>query len=252
MTTTTTTDTAPAATPDRTAATPGRTADWVQRHARAAGFFYLLTFAASMPALLLIGPAIDDPAGYITGGGGQDTQVLLGCFLDFVNALAGIGTAVAVFPIMKRVRTSFALGFVLTRMVEAAVILTGVVSLMAVVTLRQDLAGGDAAGLATTGQALVAVRDWTFLLGPGFMAVFNALLFGTLLYKSRLVPRIIPTLGLVGAPLLFTANTLTFFGLNTQLSVWSGLATLPIATWELSVGVYMLTKGFRPSPVTAR
>jgi hypothetical protein len=243
-----TTTTAPAAT---TTAAPARTADWVQRHARAAGFFYLLTFAASMPALFLIGPAIDDPAGYVTGGGSQDTRVLLGCFLDFVNALAGIGTAVAVFPIMKRVRTSFALGFVMTRMVEAAVILTGVVSLMAVVTLRQDL-GADATGLTTTAQALVSVRDWTFLLGPGFMAVFNALLFGTLLYRSRLVPRLIPTLGLVGAPLLFAANTLTFFGLNTQMSAWSGLATLPIATWELSVGIYMLTKGFRPSPVTAR
>jgi hypothetical protein len=240
---TTTTTVAPS-----TTATPARTADWVRRHARAAGFFYLLTFAASMPALFLIGPAIDDPAGYITGGGSQDTRVLLGCFLDFVNALAGIGTAVAVYPVVKRVRASLALGFVMTRMVEAAVIMAGVVSLLAVVTLRQDLAGTDATGLATTGQALVSVRDWTFLFGPGFMAVANALMFATLLLTSGLVPRWIPTLGLVGAPLLLTANLLTLFGHNEQVSTLSAIATLPIATWELSVGIYMLTKGFRTTP----
>ena len=192
MTTITTTTTA---VPER------RTTDDVRRHARVAGLFYLITFAASIPALILISPVLDDPGGYITGPGQDDTRVLLGCFLDFANALAGIGTALAVYPIVKRVKQSMALGFVMSRMVEAAVIMIGVVSLLAVVTLREDLAGSDATGLATVGQALVAVRDWTFLFGPGFMAVFNALLFGTLLYTSRLVPRWIPTLGLIGAPL---------------------------------------------------
>jgi hypothetical protein len=175
---------------------------------------------------------------------------LIGCFLDFVNAMACIGTAVAVYPIVKRVRHSFALGFVMTRMFEAAVIMTGVVSLLAVVTLRQDLSGSEAAGLRTVGDALVAVRDWTFLFGPGYMPVFNALLFATLLYQSRLVPRIIPALGLIGAPLLFVASTMTFFGAGEQVTAVAGLAVLPIAAWEFSVGVYMVAKGFRPTPVT--
>jgi hypothetical protein len=133
------------------------------------------------------------------------------------------------------------------------VIVTGVVSLLTVVVLRQDFAGSsgqDAAALTTTGQALVTVRDWTFLLGPGFMPPINALLFGTLLYRSGLVPRIIPTIGLIGAPLLLTASVLTFFGLNSQTGAWSALATVPIAVWELAVGVYMTLKGFRPSPIT--
>lgn len=231
------------------ATTPRRTPSWVQRHARAAGAFYLLTFAASLPAVVLIGPAIEDGGAYVTGSG-HDTQVLLGCLLDFVNALAGIGSAVAVYPVVKRVRQSFALGFVLSRMVEAAVIMVGVVSLLALVTLRQDLGGSSAPGLGTVGDALVAVRDWTFLLGPGFMPVFNALMFATLLLVSGLVPRWIPALGLVGAPLLLVSGVLTVFGLNSQLSVLSGIATLPIATWELSVGIYMLVRGFRPAPVT--
>ena len=233
-----------------TATTAGPPADRTRGNSRAAGIFYILTFAASIPALLLLDPVLSDP-GYILGAG-QDNQVLFACLLDVVTALTGIGSAVAVFPVVKRVNESLALGFVMSRMVEAAVILIGVVALLTVVVLRQDLAGAasaDAASLTTTGQALVTARDWTFLLGPGFMACLNALLFGTLLYRSRLVPRIIPTIGLVGAPVLLVANLLTFFGQTTQTGSLTMLATLPIAAWELSVGFYMALKGFRPAAV---
>jgi hypothetical protein len=220
-------------------------------YARAGGIFYLLTFAASIPALIMLDPILSNP-GYI-GGAGHDTQVVWACFLDFVNALAGIGSAVAVFPVVKRVNESLALGFVMSRMVEAAVILIGVVGLLTVVALRQDLAGSaaDSSALTTTGQALVTGRDWTFLLGPGFMACVNAVLFGTLLYRSRLVPRFIPMMGLIGAPILLAANMFTLFGHNTQAAGWSLLATVPVAAWELSVGCYMTFKGFRPTPYTA-
>lgn len=222
-------------------------ADPERGHVRAAGIFYLLTFAASIPALLLIGPVLNDP-NYILGAG-QDTRVLWGCLLDFVNALAGIGSAVALFPVMKRYKESLALGFVTSRTLEAAVIMIGVVSLVAVVTLRQDLAGvqgTDSAALATVGRALVEVRDWTFLFGPGTMPAISAILLGTLMYRSRRVPRFMPVMGLVGAPLLLTANVLTVLGHNTQLSAWSAVATLPVALWELSIGVYMTFKGLKP------
>ena len=243
------TTTAPTAT---TATTGGRATatDGTRGNSRAAGIFYLLTFAASIPALLLLDPVLSDP-GYVLGAG-QDNQVLFACLLDVVTALTGIGSAVAVFPVVKRVNESMALGFVMSRMVEAAVILIGVVALLTVVVLRQDLAGtasADAAALTTTGHALVTARDWTFLLGPGFMACLNALLFGTLLHRSRLVPRIIPTIGLIGAPVLLTANLLTFFGQTTQTGSLTMLATLPIATWELSVGFYLAFRGFRPAAV---
>jgi len=225
-----------------TAATGRRTVPG-RGNVRASGLFYLLTFAASIPALILIGPAIND-ADYITGSG-HDNRVLFGSFLDFVNALAGVGSAVAIYPVIKRLNQSLALGFVLTRMVEAAVIMTGVVSLLAVVTLRQDFAGTDAEGLGVVGSALVAVRDWTFLFGPGFMASFNALMFATVLYRSGWVPRWIPRLGLIGAPILFTVSTLAIFDVLEQVSGPALVATLPIATWEFSIGVYMVVKGFR-------
>ena len=245
------TTTAPSAAARGAGATPaGLRSDCTRGNSRAAGIFYILTFAASIPALLLLDPVLHDP-GYILSAG-QDNQVLFACLLDVVTALTGIGSAVAVFPVVRRVNESMALGFVMSRMVEAAAILMGVVALLTVVLLRQDLAGtasADAASLTTTGQALVTARDWTFLLGPGFMACLNALLFGTLLYRSRLVPRIVPTIGLVGAPVLLLANMLTFFGQTTQTGTLTMIATLPIATWELSVGFYLTISGFRPAAI---
>lgn len=242
-----TTTTAPART-----AYAGRTVDPMRNHARAAGIFYLLTFASSIPALILIGPVLDD-VHYVTGAG-QDTRVLWGCLLDVVNALTAIGSAVAIFPVVKRQNESMALGFVTSRLMEAAVIMIGVVSLLAVVTMRQDLAGatGDTTAVTTTANALVHVRDWTFLFGPGLMPAFNAILLATLLHRSRLVPRIIPTVGLIGAPLLLTAFVAAYFGGIEQVSSTSGLLTFPIAAWELSVGLWMTFKGFNASsPVLA-
>ncbi len=224
-------------TTDRAAKDPTR------NHARAAGIFYLLTFAASLPAFVFIGSAVNPD---LTVAAGHNTERLGAGLLDFINALAGIGSAVALFPILKRQNQALALGIVTSRLLEAAIIMTGVVSLLAVVTLNQH-----GAGSVDTSQALVAVREWTFLFGPGFMASINAVLLGTLMYKSRLVPRIIPTLGLIGAPLLITANVATLFGHNEQTSAVTLLATLPIAAWELSVGTWMLVKGFKPAPVIA-
>lgn len=236
------------ATPD-VAARPTR--DWTRGYARAAGIAYLVTFAASIPAVLLLGPILNDPSYILTGS--ADTQIAIACLLDAVNVIACIATAVAVFPVVRRQNESLALGFVTSRVMEAAVIMIGIVSLLAVVTLRQDVAGAagaDAASLQTTGQALVSVRDWTFNFGPNVCASMNALLFGTLLYKSRLVPRIIPTLGLIGSPLLLAGSILAVLGVAELGSAWF-VGVVPIAAWELSVGCYMAFKGFRPSPLTA-
>ena len=225
--------------------------DWTRHHARAAGIFYLLTFLSSIPALILIGPILND-ASYVTSAG-QDTRVLWGCLLDSVNALTAVGSAVAVYAVVKRQNGSMALGFVTSRLVEAAVVMIGVVSLLAVVTMRQDFAGSgaDASSLTVTANALVDVRNWTFLFGPGLMPVFNALLFGTLLYRSRLVPRIIPTVGLIGAPLLLAAFLAVLFGGIEQVSSVAFVLTVPIAAWELTVGLWMTFKGFRPEAVAA-
>jgi hypothetical protein len=218
----------------------------MRKTALVAGVLYLITFISSIPAVFLLDPVLSNP-NYIVGAG-ADTQVIGGAFLDLVNAIAAIGTAVALFSVVRRQNEGFALGFVTARMFEAAVIVVGVVSILAVVTLRQAGAtGADAASLVTTGRALVAIRDWTFLLGPSLIPGVNALLLGYLMYRSRLVPRVIPTLGLIGGPLLISSAVGTMFGVNDAVSVWSGVALLPIFFWELFLGLWMTFKGFQRS-----
>jgi hypothetical protein len=206
--------------------------------ALAAGVLYLLTFV-SIPTLALYGQV--KSANYIIGAG-PDTAAMLGAVLEIIVALAGIGTAVALFPVVKRQNEGVALGFVAVRTLEAGAIFAGVFVLLAIVTLRQAGAG---AGALATGQTLVGLHDWTFTLSQSLLPAVNALLLGSLLYQSRLVPRILPLLGFIGAPLLVASTMATLFGANEYGSGLSGLLTLPIAIWEFSLGVYLVVKGFR-------
>ena len=223
--------------------------DSTRKATLAAGLFYIGTFVFSIPALGLYDGVVND-ANFVLGAG-SDQGVLWGGLIEVLTALTGIGTAVALYPVIKRHGPGRAVGFVASRTLEAAMIFTGVVAVLAVYTLRQDFAGGtDTAAITTTASALVAVKEWTFLLGPGLMASVNALCFATILYRSGLVPRWMPTLGLIGAPLLLASSTATLFGGWEQVSSTGILFALPIAVWEFSVGVYMAVKGFRTRPVT--
>ena len=220
--------------------------DSLRKSALTAGVIYLITFI-SIPTIALYGPVRNDP-NYIVGPG-PDTPVIFGGVLEIIVALACIGTAVVLYPVVKRQNEAVAMGFIGARVLEAAAIFAGVVSILSVVTLRQAGAGPDA---LVTGQALVALHNWTTLLGQGFLPAVNALLLGSLLYRSRLVPRIIPLVGLLGAPLLVASDIATLFGLKEPVSALSALAALPMALWEFSLGVYLIVKGFKPSPITAR
>lgn len=208
-----------------------------------AGLFYLATFVFSIPALGMYDGVLND-ADFVHGAG-SDGGVLWGAMFEVLTGLTGIGTAVMLYPVVKRHSRPRAIGFVASRTLEAAMIFVGVLSLLAVYTLRQDFAGTDAAGLGVAAQALVAVHDWSFLLGPGVMVVVNALLLASVLRSSGLVPRIIPTIGLVGAPVLLASSTASLFGAWDQISGPAILFALPIATWELSLGVWLTFKGFR-------
>ncbi len=235
------------------AATTRPATDPMRRTAFLGGLLYVITFAASIPAAFyFLAPVLDNPD-YVLGSG-SDARVITGGLLDVVTAIAGIGTAVVLFPVVRRQNRTLALGFVTSRLLEAAIIVIGVVSLLAIVTLRKDFAGApgaDTDSLSTTAASLVAVRDFTFHLGPGFMAAVNALLLGSLMYRSGLVPRVIPVMGLIGAPLLLAAKIATVYGVNDDSTMWSVIALAPIFFWELSLGIYLVVRGFRPSAVAA-
>jgi hypothetical protein len=216
----------------------------LRKTALVAGLLYLATFLSSIPAVFLQGPVFDDP-NFILGGGGADTLVRFGALLDIVNGLTAIGTAVALYSVVKRQHEGLAIGFVASRLFEAATLLIGIVCVFAIVTLRQTGAvGGDSATLVTIQRSFLAIRDWTFVLGTGVPAL-NAFLLGTLLYRSRLVPRAIPVLGLIGAP-LFTSWIIGYiFGITDGGTAWHALAVAPIFFWELFLGLWMTFKGFR-------
>jgi hypothetical protein len=233
--------------------TPSSTApiDPMRRTSRAAGILYLITFV-SVPTLMVFQP-VRDGAEFVLDAGSA-TGVLWGSFAEVVVALAGIGTAVVLFPVTKRVSETAALGFVTARVVEGSLIIVGVVSIHTLVTLRDDVAGtagADQGSLVTTGHTLVATYDWTFLLSQSLMPVFNALCLGYVLYRSGLVPRILPALGLIGAPLLLASDIAIFFGVIDRVSPFAAVAFIPIAVWEFSLGVYLTVKGFRPAAVAA-
>ena len=218
---------------------------------RAAGILYLITFV-SVPTLMVFQP-VRDGAEFVLGTGSA-TAVLWGSFSEVVVALAGIGTAVVLFPVTKRVSETAALGFVTARVVEGTLIIAGVVSMLTITTLRNDVAGtaaADEGSLVTTAHTLVATYDWTFLLSQSLMPVVNALCLGYVLYRSGLVPRILPTLGLIGAPLLLASDIAIFFGVIDRMSPFAAVAFIPIAVWEFSLGVYLTVKGFRPAAVAA-
>jgi Domain of unknown function (DUF4386) len=233
----------------RTTATKRVPMTSTRKTALVAGIFYLITFI-SIPTLVLYDHVKHD-ANFILSSG-SSTGVLWGAFLEVIVALAGIGTAVTLYPVVKRQNEGMALGFVAVRTLEAAMIFTGVLSLRALVHLRDGLgaAGGvDSGSLVTTGTSLVSFYNGTFLLGQTLMPCMSALLLGTLMYRSGLVPRAIPLMGLIGAPLLITSTIAVLFGIIEPISAWSAIATLPIAAWELSLGVWLTFKGFKPAPI---
>ena len=220
--------------------------DAAQRSARITGVLFLITFVTSIAALALFQPVLDDPAGYIAGGG-ADKRIYLAAFLELLLIIANIGTAVVPFPTLRRQDESLALGYVTARIVECVFILIGILAVLAVVTLRSD-AGADAASLGGYATSLAAIKDWTFLLGPGFIVgIGNGLILGYLMYTSALVPRKMALLGLIGGPLIILSGIAVLFGLIDAGSPVQGIATIPEFLWELSLGIYLTVKGFRPS-----
>jgi len=216
-----------------------------------AGVFFIVAAVAAIIGLALEGPVLNDPR-YIVGSG-DDSRVILGAFFEVILAISVIGTAVTLFPIVKRQDEGIALGYVAGRVVEAVVIVVGIISLLSVVRLRQGFAGAtgaDAASFVTVGKSLVAIHEWTFLFGPNLALGVNTLLLSYLMYRSRLVPRLIAVLGLIGGPLIFASGTAEMFGLYQQISVWGAIAAIPVFAWEMSLAVCLIVKGFKPSSIT--
>ena len=219
-----------------------------QRTARIFGVLFLITFITSIPALALYQPVLDDPAAYIAGGG-HDNQIYLGVLLELLLIIANIATAVVVYPILRRQNEALSLGYVAARLMECTFIAAGILFVLGVVSLRQDNPGASALAVS-----LAALKDWTFLLGPGFIVGWgNGLILGYLMYSSRLVPRGMAMLGLIGGPLIILSGIGVLFDAWNAGGTVQSIATIPEFLWELSLGIYCAVKGFkRDAPILSQ
>jgi len=214
----------------------------------ATGVLFFITHVTSVVAIVLYQPVLSHP-GYVLGNGAANSRILVGGLLEVILAAAVVGTAVALYPVVSRHNRALALGYVGLRTLEAGIIVTGIVSLLAVVSLQHDVAGtaGNAAALTAVAKALVAVHNWTFIVGPGLVCGLNTAVMAYALYRSKLVARFIPVLGLIGGPLVFAANVAGMFGVPRHDL---GVCVVPVFAWEVSLAAFLILKGFWLTAVT--
>ena len=220
-----------------------------QRRARWFGVLYLITFATSIPALLLYEPALRHTVAFVAGSGNVN-KIYLGALLEVLLLFANIGTTVVIVPIMRRWFEELAIGYVTVRIVESTFILVGIIAMLGIATLTQQTAGATEGTVAYT---LAAIKDWTFILGPGWtVGLGNGLILGYMMYRTGLVPRRATWLGLVGGPLIIISGTIVMFGGGHPSGTLQGICTIPEGLWELFLGVYCTVWGFRrDAPILA-
>ena len=214
-----------------------------RRTALVVGVLFILTFVTSIAGAILYGPVLSDPT-YVAGAG-ADPRVLLGAFFELFLIITNIGCAVVLFPILKWQNEAIALGYVAARIMECTFILVGILAVLAVVTLRQNAVSADGGSLATVGKSLIDIKNWTFLLGPGFAdGIGTGLLLGWLMYRSGLVHRPMALFGVVGGPLLAASGIAVLIGAIPQGSPVQGVLTIPEVIWEAYLGLWLTFRGF--------
>ncbi len=222
-----------------------------RNRANLTGVLFIVASVASITGLFLYHPVLHDP-GYIIKGAGDETQVLWGAFFEIITAIAVIGTPIALFPILKKYNESIALSCIIFRLLEATIIIIGIMSLLTIVTLNHKFTNelhSDSASYLISGKLLVAIHDWTFLFGPNLALGPSTFMTGYLLYTSKLVPRFISVLGLIGGLLIFACAILVLFGAFLQISFWGGLFAVPVFFYEMSLAIWLLVKGFNKAEV---
>ena len=217
------------------------------------GVLFILAAVTAIVGLVLYGPILNDPD-YIIKGSANETQVIWGAFFEIIVALSLIGISITMFPILKKHNESLALGYVCFRLLESTIIIIGIMSILSIVTLSHEFAKAVApnpSSFLTASKLLVAVHDWTFLFGPNVALGPSTLMMSYILYKSKLVPRFIAVLGLIGGPLIFTSAVLVMFGVYLQISVWGAISTLPVFAYEMTLAVWLIVKGFNSSAIAS-
>jgi hypothetical protein len=217
-----------------------------RKNARMIGVLFIVAAVTSIIGLILYDPILNG-SDYLIHGAENEDRVILGALFELILACSAIGTCIMLFPYLRKHNESIALGYVCFRFFEAVIIVIGVVSVLSLLTLSQEFVHAvdpNVSSYQTSGTILLAVHDWTFILGPNFMLGVNTMMYSYLLYQSKLVPRFISVMGLSGASLIFIAALLEMFGVIQQISVWGAILAIPIAAYEMTLAVWLIVKGF--------
>jgi hypothetical protein len=219
--------------------------------AKMVGFLFILAAVSAVAGVLLYDPFLTS-ADYLTKGSEYYNQVVLGAVMELILVISAVGTATIMFPILRKYNETIALWHVCFRFLEAVVITIGIISVLALLTLSKEYVAGGATNIASyqaSGTTLKAIHDWTFSLGPNFMLGINTMMYSYIFYKSKMVPRFIPILGMTGATLVFICAFLVMFDVIDQVSLWGGLLALPVAANEMILAVWLIVKGFNESAI---
>lgn len=217
-----------------------------QKAAKIVGVLFILAAVTAVVGLNLYNPILKGPD-YLLNGAKHANQAVLGAVMELVLVVSAIGTATTMFPILRKYNETIALWHVCFRFLEAIIITVGVISVLSLLTLSREFAAGgapDPVAFQASGIVLKAIHDWTFMLGPLFMLGINTMMYSYIFYKSKLVPRFIPILGMTGATCVFVCALLVMFGVIEQISVLGGILALPVAANEMILAVWLIVKGF--------
>lgn len=224
----------------------------MRKTAGLAGALYILAAITSIIGLLAYDPVLHDRE-YILEAPARATRVTSGAVCECVLAFSIIGISLALFPILRRGSEGLALGYACFRLLEATIIIVGIIDLLSVVTLSREIAPATAsdASYLTAGRLLVAHHNWTFLFGPELALGPSTLIMSFFLFKSRLVPRYIATLGLVAGPLISLSAILVMFNVYDQVSAWGAVTSAPVFVYEMTLALRLITKGFDPTALAS-
>ncbi|MBT2738930.1 DUF4386 domain-containing protein [Bacillus sp. ISL-7] len=220
-----------------------------KKAAKIVGILFILAAVTAVIGLNLYNPILKD-SDYLIKGSEHTNQVIMGAIMELILVISAVGTATTMFPFLRKYNETIALWHVCFRFLEAVIIMVGVISVLSLLTLSREYATAsvpDIASYQASGILLKAVHDWTFLLGPNFMLGINTMMYSYIFFKSKLVPRFIPILGMTGAALVFVAALLEMFGIIQQVSVWGAILSLPVAANEMILAVWLIVKGFNES-----
>lgn len=231
----------------------GKLANTHRQAAISVGLMFIIATVTAILGLLFYQPILASPD-YLINGAAHKNQVILGVLMELILVCTAIGTAIGLFPVLRPYGERIALAHLFFRFLEAIAIMIGIVSVLALLTLSQAFVAAtvpDASAYHAAGTLLLAVKTWSFMLGPLLFLGVNTLMYSYLLYKSKLVPRPLAVLGLTGATLVLGVALLVLFGLTTQASVSAVLLAMPIAVYEMILAVWLIVKGFNPSAITS-